>query len=424
MPHQTIGLKHLLGIVILLLHLWTVPVASATDVISADSTDTTAIPEDHPNLQPYETSYNIAQHILALPSTLFYWGTRPIGWGVQYAETRFPHLFEGERGDFGFFPLFESGSQVRFAAGALLFHQHLFRQNHEARIQFLYGTDNYWDVNAQYRVPVSQTYSSELLFSGNYERNPRHRFFIDDSRLFYSAEDATFRVRYNSSLSARLRMQNSVTYSNHTARTSSAELQDKPITFPDELKGNYEILTFGNQFTLDFRRGEMRKVSGTQLIAGTDLATSLKNSTSYLTYHIEAHQFIPVPFLPESRRFGIRGKLLKSELLSGDEVPFFDLPTLGGSRDLRGFRSDRFRGNGALIFTAEYRYPMWDVLDVTLFMDQGQVFNNFSDIAFDRFEPSYGFGVHLLTAKGLAFRAEMAFSSETSRYILSITPTF
>ena len=67
---------------------------------------------------------------------------------------------------------------------------------------------------------------------------------------------------------------------------------------------------------------------------------------------------------------------------------------------------------------------MWDVLDVTLFMDQGQVFNNFSDIEMDRFKSSYGFGAHLLTAKGLAFRGEMAFSTESTRFILSISPTF
>ncbi len=402
---------------------------SATSVavgsgLEADSTDSTAISDDHPNLQPYETSYNAAQHILALPSYLFYWTTRPIGWGVQYAETRFPYLFEGERGDYGILPFFESGSKVRFAAGALMFHQHVFRPNHEARVQFLYGTDNYRDIKAQYRIPVSQQHNSELVFSGEYEKNPKHRFFIDDDRLFYSAEDAAVQVRYNSTFSSRVRMQNFVNYTNNTARTSSSELPDDPLTFPESLKGNYEILTFGNQFAFDFRQGEMRTVSGTQLIAGADMATSLKNSTSYFRYHLEAHQFIPVPFLPETRRFGIRGKLIKSELLSGDEIPFFDLPNLGGSADLRGFRSNRFRGKGSLIFSAEYRYPMWDVLDVTLFMDQGQVFNNFSDIGMDNFESSYGFGVHILTAKGLAFRAEMAFSTEATRYIISITPTF
>lgn len=399
------------------------PVTSASG-LSTDSTDTTTISEEHPNLQPYETSYNAAQHLLALPSYLLYWTTRPIGWGVQYAESRFPHWFEGERGDYGVFPLFQSGSNVRFAAGASLFHQNAFRPNHEASFRFLYGTDSYLDLNAQYRFPVSKRLNSELFLSGTYENNPRDRFFIDDNRLFFSSEEISFQAEYSSILSSKFGMKNFVGYNNYTARSSSAELTDAPLEFPENLKGSYEVFTFGNRFTFDFRQGEMRKVSGTQIIAGADIATSLKNSTSYFTYQLEAHQFIPIPFLPETRRLGIRGKLIKSELLSGDDIPFFDQQYLGGSTNLRGFTSNRFRGSGAVIFTAEYRYPMWDVIDVTLFMDQGQVFNTFRDIEIDRFKSSYGFGAHVLTEKGLAFRGELAFSAESTRFILSISPTF
>ena len=421
-PRETNLLKAIAVFLVLLMFSGPAAIASGTGDTSSDSTQ---VDKNHPNLQPYETSYSIGHHLLALPSYMLHWVSRPIGWGVIYAETNFPHLFEGERGDYGIFPLFESGSKVKFAAGAFLFHQHLFRENHEARLQFLYGTDSYLDSSFEYRVPVSRRYNSSLSFLADYEKNPNQRFFIAENRQFYSAKDASFGIRYNSSLSSVVRMQNSIQYRNNTVRSSSSEIIDEEILlFPDEFKGNYELLTIGSSFAFDFRRGSSRKVGGSQFIAGADWINSLKNSTSYLQYHLEYHQFVPIPFLPESRRLGLKTKINKAEQLSGSEIPFFDLPTLGGSRNLRGFRNHRFRDEGFWIVTAEYRYPMWDVLDVTLFMDQGQVFTDFSDIALDKFESSYGFGVHLLSSKGLAFRAELAFSNEDTRYILTISPNF
>jgi uncharacterized integral membrane protein len=61
---------------------------------------------------------------------------------------------------------------------------------------------------------------------------------------------------------------------------------------------------------------------------------------------------------------------------------------------------------------------------VTLFVDQGQVFKDFEDIAYNRFRTDAGFGFHLVTGGGLAFRSEFAFSKSTSRFIISISPTF
>jgi hypothetical protein len=110
--------------------------------------------------------------------------------------------------------------------------------------------------------------------------------------------------------------------------------------------------------------------------------------------------------------------------LGEKEVPFFELPSLGNADDLRGFRTDRFRDAGSLLFTAEYRYPVWSFADVVFFIDEGQVFNDYSEIGIKDFHTSYGFGFHLISSKGFALRSEFAFSRETSRFILVISPNF
>jgi outer membrane protein assembly factor BamA len=143
-----------------------------------------------------------------------------------------------------------------------------------------------------------------------------------------------------------------------------------------------------------------------------------------LKYNFEWQQFLPIPFLPNSRRFAFKTSLEKAAPLGNKEIPFFDYPSLGSSHDLRGFSTDRFRDDGSLLLTLEYRYPMWNFADVVFFVDEGQVFDEYSDISIKDFYTSYGFGFHLISTKGFAFRSEFAFSKESSRLILTINPNF
>ena len=57
----------------------------------------------------------------------------------------------------------------------------------------------------------------------------------------------------------------------------------------------------------------------------------------------------------------------------GQSVPFYLQPTLGGHRDLRGFRESRFRDQNTLLLGAEYRWQAWWALDGALFVDAGTV---------------------------------------------------
>ena len=133
---------------------------------------------------------------------------------------------------------------------------------------------------------------------------------------------------------------------------------------------------------------------------------------------------VGVVILPETRRLAIKSRLQKVEPIAGKSIPFFDYPSLGSSYDLRGYPSDRYRDDGSLMITMEYRYPIWNFADIVLFVDEGQVFNQFSDIKFNKFHTGYGFGFHIISTKGFAFRTEFAFSEDYTRLILSINPNF
>jgi outer membrane protein assembly factor BamA len=192
-----------------------------------------------------------------------------------------------------------------------------------------------------------------------------------------------------------------------------------------EHTGITSILSAGSRIYFDNSNGKPRINSGYRLSVGLNWHQTLYNDHHvFIEYMATYEQFIPVLFLPDSRRLALKGELRKVELVGGKTVPFYARPSLGGSDNLRGFSDNRFQDSGSILLTIEYRYPLWSFSDVVLFADQGQVFNNYSEIKSGFFHSSYGAGIHMLSARGFAFRTEYALSRETSRLILSINRNF
>jgi outer membrane protein assembly factor BamA len=98
---------------------------------------------------------------------------------------------------------------------------------------------------------------------------------------------------------------------------------------------------------------------------------------------------------------------------------------------LRGFRDYRFRDEGMVAFTAEYRWPVWadrDArhagVDAYLFTDLGQVFSEPDDIALDHLSESYGVGARLVLPSGFVGRLEWGHSSEDDVVRLRVDQVF
>jgi len=128
-------------------------------------------------------------------------------------------------------------------------------------------------------------------------------------------------------------------------------------------------------------------------------------------YRVDAQQYFP--FLNQHRVVALRARATFTDADSGEAVPFFLQPDLGGSTTLRGFRERRFRGPNSVIFTVEYRWEAWIGLDMALFADAGKVFEERSDIGdFDDYEIDYGLGFRFNTAQGVFLRTDIARSAE------------
>jgi hypothetical protein len=63
-----------------------------------------------------------------------------------------------------------------------------------------------------------------------------------------------------------------------------------------------------------------------------------------------------------------------------DEVPFSELPRLGGANRLRGYLQDRFREEKLALGTVEYHYPIHQYVAGALYTDVGRVAPSYSDL--------------------------------------------
>jgi outer membrane protein assembly factor BamA len=91
-------------------------------------------------------------------------------------------------------------------------------------------------------------------------------------------------------------------------------------------------------------------------------------------------------------------------------VPFSELLTLGGVDTLRGYRLGAFRDQSLLMFTAEYRWPVWMYADAALFVDWGGTFGrNFAGFDARRFLWDLGLSLRIATRSQFYLSAGLAY---------------
>ena len=129
---------------------------------------------------------------------------------------------------------------------------------------------------------------------------------------------------------------------------------------------------------------------GNYLASFTYYDDRILNRHSFRHLQLEAQQYIP--FFNKRRVIALRARSILSFTNPGQSVPFYLQPVLGGSNDLRGFRSYRFYDDNQIVVNAEYRWESFTGLDMALFFDAGKVAPKRSQINFHDLEAAAGFG--------------------------------
>ncbi|PYM61707.1 MAG: hypothetical protein DMD79_12115 [Candidatus Rokuibacteriota bacterium] len=125
------------------------------------------------------------------------------------------------------------------------------------------------------------------------------------------------------------------------------------------------------------------------------------------------------------------------------DLPFFDLPSLGGPNTLRGYIANRFTDRAAWHAVAEYRFWViprgfwliprdWKVgrairierVGLALFGEAGTVAPSVEELPDARVHTSYGVGLRIGLERGATFRADVGFSGEGPNFTLAFGLSF
>jgi hypothetical protein len=120
-------------------------------------------------------------------------------------------------------------------------------------------------------------------------------------------------------------------------------------------------------------------------------------------------------------------RAVTSAALTGDghEVPFYLQHTLGGSRLLRGFVTDRFRDRNLLVLQAEYGFDLLPFVSAVAFYEAGTVAPRWQELSRGDLQRDYGLGVRFGGARAVAFRTDVALGSgEGTRLTMRFSHAF
>ena len=143
---------------------------------------------------------------------------------------------------------------------------------------------------------------------------------------------------------------------------------------------------------------------------------------NFIQFDADAQQYIP--FFNQRRVIALRARASLTQTDAGQQIPFYMLPTLGGSEDLRGFADFRFRDRNMVVVNAEYRWEAFSGLDVALFADAGQVATRARDFRIADMNTAAGFGFRFNTAKKVIYRVDVGFSREGARVYMKFGNVF
>ena len=146
------------------------------------------------------------------------------------------------------------------------------------------------------------------------------------------------------------------------------------------------------------------------------------SALNFTRFTVDMREFLPIN---EELLHGFAFRQFASVTRSSNgQMPFYRMPTLGGSRSLRGYRTNRFRDRNVVLMNAEVRCEIWHRLDMALFADAGHIFRNVNDL--EMLNPHVGYGVGFRFKKNgqTLGRLDFAHSGEGLQTTLDIGSLF
>ena len=143
---------------------------------------------------------------------------------------------------------------------------------------------------------------------------------------------------------------------------------------------------------------------------------------SFRRYEVEAAQFVPLA--GDKWVLALHGWEVFTDASSGNTVPFYLLPSLGGKNTLRGYLDFRFHDRDMQSFSAESRWGLFTHVDAAVFADWGKVASTAGDLDFKDLKTSYGAGIRVHNRTSTFARLDIGRSTEGWRILVQMSDPF
>ncbi|NVB77963.1 MAG: hypothetical protein HOV81_06165 [Kofleriaceae bacterium] len=161
--------------------------------------------------------------------------------------------------------------------------------------------------------------------------------------------------------------------------------------------------------------GSFASVWGGRMVMGDNLE-------DFWRYGVELQHFLRLGEGPRVLSARFHGEAITAELT---EVPFTEVPALGGPFYLRGYPIDRFRDRIAAVGTLEYQWDLSYELYASLFVDCGRVYSSYDDLSLRDLRTGFGIAFEAHTKGYTGVRASIATSEDGDVFVnLYFEPIF
>lgn len=329
-------------------------------------------------------------------------------WAIERYQLleRAQRLFFNDAGTFGIFPTFQLESGFGLNIGARMVHRDLF------------GAHEHFDLRTsgggRYKGRVATELTSgdrfgrtQLELGGEYEKRP------DDPFYGIGNDDMAVETNYRHRL-IRGRGAVDVRVVSDLHVRGAGAVTDHAFSTDDGMEVSDSRNAYGELEVRWDSRGRANDYEPISIIStGSLLAlwggrvTALDDGADFYRYGLDAQQFFRIG--PGPRVIAIRSH---AEAVTGtlDEVPFNELPRLGGKDVLRGYATDRFRDRVAMVGSVDYQWDLTASMSASLFVDVGRVQSALDDLEANDMRVGYGMQIDLHTARSFLARASIASS--------------
>jgi hypothetical protein len=188
-------------------------------------------------------------------------------------------------------------------------------------------------------------------------------------------------------------------------RHPSIETLHSPLTAPGLFsEPQYRQATV---FTaIDWRESPGYTRRGGFYAIGLDEFRDSDDNFTFRVVEADLQQYIPM--LKEHWVLAFRALVQTTDADSGQVIPYYLLPSLGGAHTLRGYGDFRFQDRHLLLLSAEYRWLPSRVVDMAIFVDSGKVTAERRDLDLDGLKTTYGIGIRFHGPTFTPLRADLA----------------